>query len=113
MALAAAEAGGGRDRATLEIDRLDRPRVEVGVRAEPADRGDRVEGANAAGDHLREHRLEHHVVLASDQPQLHLAAPDLLPEELLERERGVDAPEAAAEDQDARGTLAHHRSSAP
>src|SRR6185295_3977748 len=50
-------------------------------------------------------------VLAADQPQLHLAAADLPREQLLEGERRVDASEAAAEDEDARGLLAHHDAS--
>src|SRR5262249_40084536 len=70
-------------------------------RAEPADRRDRVEEADAPRDDFRQHGLEDHVVLAADQPQLHHALAQLARQELLEGERGVHAAEAAAQDQDA------------
>ena len=96
-----AEPGGHRHAPTLEVDLLDRARVEVRGRAEPADRGDRVEEADAPRDHFRQHGLEDHVVLAADQPQLHRPLAQLAREALLEGERGVHAAEAAPQDQDA------------
>ena len=95
--------------AALEVDALDGARVEVGPGAEPADRGDRVHDPDAARDHLGEHRLEDDVVVPADEPELHFAAVELTPEQLLERQRGVDAAEAATEDDDARGSCACHR----
>ncbi len=84
-----------------------RTRVEVRARAEPPDRRDRVDDADAAGDYLWEHRLEDHVVVAVDEPELDAAASQFTPEELLERQRRVDAAEAAAKDEDSNGPVSH------
>src|SRR5262245_39113255 len=86
----------------IEIDRLDGARIEIGVRTEPANRCDRVEQADRAGDDLGQHRLEHEVVLAADQPELDVATSNVGLQKLLERQRCVDAAEAAAENEDPR-----------
>ena len=80
-------------------------RVEVGPRAEPPDRRDDVEKADAAGDDFGEHGLEDEVVVLADQPDLDAG---ILLEELLELHGGVDAAEATAEDQDARTAAGCH-----
>ena len=91
-----------------EVDALDRPRVEVRARAQPPDRRDGVQDPDAPRDHLRQHRLEHDVVVAAHQPQLDLAARELGLEELLEGQGRVDTAEAAAQDQDPGRPCASH-----
>jgi hypothetical protein len=55
------------DHAPLEIHRLDLAHEQLRARQQLAQRADGVEDAHVAGDHLRQHRLEHEVVLAVDQ----------------------------------------------
>src|SRR6266481_6374790 len=94
-----------------KVDLFDGPRVEVRPRAEPPDRRDGVDDPDAPGDDLGQHRLEDQVVVATHEPDLHLAALDLAGELLLQRHSRVDPPEPAAEDQDSRGrdrVACHH-----
>src|SRR5204862_4016623 len=106
-ALARAEARRGCHALLVEVDSVHGAGVEVRAWAEPPDRRDRVEEADAAGDDLGQHRLEHDVVVAADEPELDAATPDLALQKLLERQRRVDASEAAAEDKNASGPISH------
>jgi hypothetical protein len=73
---------------------------QLRAREQLAQRADRVEDADVAGDHLREHRLEDEVVLAIDQRHRHRRA---LRRVALQRQRRVHAAEAAAQHDHARG----------
>src|SRR5439155_19827115 len=81
------KAGARRHGLIFEVDRLHLPRVEVGVRAEPADRPDRVEDSDTPRNDLGQHRLKHKVVLLADQPYLDAR---VVSQELLERAGRVD-----------------------
>ena len=112
LELARAYTGGERDPPPVEVDRLDGPRVEVRARAEPANGRDRVEDADAPRHDFGQHGLESQVVVPADQPDLDLAAAELALEELLQRERRVDASKASTQNQDSRDPIRCHRSSA-
>src|SRR5262249_27616406 len=64
-------------------------------------RRDRVDDADAARNHLGQHRLEDDVVVPADEPELDLAAVELGSEKPLQRQRRVDAAEASAKHEDA------------
>src|SRR5207247_4816075 len=94
----------------VEVDPLDGAGVEMRLGAEPPNRGDRVEQADASRDHLRQHRLEGEVVLPAHERDLDVV---LAPEQLLERRGRVDPPEAPADDKHARRTRRHIRTIPP
>jgi len=102
----APDAGRERDHAALRIDRLDFPGVKIRPRRHAADRRDDVIQLHGAGDHLRQQRLEDHVILAVDQGDLDFLQL-LRGKELAEVQRGVNASETTAEDEDAFFGSAH------
>ena len=104
LELARAEARRGDNPPALQVDPLHRPRVEVRAGAQAPDRRDRIQKTDAAGDHLREHRLERQIVLLADQRDLGLSP---VPQKLLERDGGVDPAKAAADDHDPRPIFRH------
>ena len=91
-----AEARAGHHHLARQVDRFDLAHVDVGARQQPAQRANRVGQADGSGDHLRQHRLEDEVVLLADERDLEVALPS---ECLLERLRGVNAGESAAQHQ--------------
>ena len=113
LELARAHPRGEGDALALQIDLFDGPRVEIGARAETSDGRDGVEDADAPRHHLGQRGLEGEVVVAAHQRDLDLAAPELALEDLLQRERGVYAPEAAAENENAGGWDRVHVMSSP
>jgi len=102
-----AEPGGGDHAPARQVDPLDRAGVEVRARAQPPDRRDGVQEADAPRDHLGQHGLEDHVVVAVHERELDGPAPQLGRQPLLEGQGRVDPAEAAAEDQDPCGCSAH------
>jgi hypothetical protein len=90
----------------IDVHALDLAHEQLSVRKQLAQRTDRVENADVAGDHLCQHWLEYEVVLAVDQRHLDRRA---LRGQPFQMERGVHAAEAAAQDDHACGLRARAR----
>src|SRR5438876_278367 len=95
----------GRHDLVLEIDGLHLSAVEVGVRTEPANRGNGIQDSDAPRDDLREHGLKHQIVLLADQPDFDAG---IVLEKLFQRHRRVDAAEAASKDEHSRTPVVRH-----
>ncbi len=99
-----AGAGGVGQRAAGGVfDRGDPGGEHPAVRQHPAQRDDDVSGVDRAGRDLGEQRVVREVGLGLDDGDLHLAAPQPLPQAPLEVERGGRPGAAAADDQDPDG----------
>ena len=106
----AALALGDQDDLPLRVDAVDLAPAELRLGDDVADRVDDVGRADAAGRHFRQERLEDEIVLLREELDMHVLARAEHPGQML---GGVDAGEAAAEDDDAmRGSGAGPRAEA-
>src|SRR6516164_7711059 len=105
LELAGTETGADGYDLSFQIYVLDLPHDQVAARAKAPNWRNDIGQADRPGDHFRQHRLVDPIVLAIDQGDGSLVGA----EELRQVARGVNAREAAAEDQDLLWAFAHGR----
>src|SRR5437870_12665741 len=91
------EAGRSGDGLIADVDGFDIPHVHVRPAEEPAQGADDIGEADGPRDHLRQHRLEHEVVLAAKERYRPVFETATLP---FQGPSGVYAPKTPAHDHD-------------